>query len=92
MIKYSWEINKLTTVNKSELSDVIEVVHWCAEATDNINVVHEVGEVELDPPNSENFTKFSNLSKHTILGWLQNSIDTVAIQNNLNTRLKELQG
>ena len=92
MIKYSWEINKVDKTSTDNLSDVIETVHWYAEATDDVHVVHEVGELTLEAPNSDRFIEFTNLTKQDIVDWLHANLDTGAIQSSLGIKLQELQG
>jgi len=92
MIKYSWEINKVDKITTGNLSDVIETVHWYAEATDGVRVTHEVGELTLAAPNSDRFIEFSNLTKQDIVNWLHANLDTGAIQSSLSIKLQELQG
>jgi len=92
MIKYSWEINKVDKTSTDNLSDVIQTVHWYAEATDGVHVVHEVGELELDEPETNRFIEFTNLTKQDIVDWLHANLDTGAIQSSLGIKLQELQG
>jgi hypothetical protein len=92
MIKYSWEINKVDKTSTDNLSDIIQTVHWYAEATDGVHVVHEVGELELDEPETNRFIEFTNLTKQDIVDWLHANLDTGAIQSSLGIKLQELQG
>ena len=70
MITYSWEINKVDKVSADGMDDVIETVHWYAEATDGVYVTHEVGELTLEAPDPDRFIEFGNLTKLDIVGWL----------------------
>ena len=92
MITYSWEINKVDKVTVDGMDDVIETVHWYAEATDNVHVVHEVGELTLEAPDPDRFIEFGNLTKLDIVGWLHAKLDTAVIRDSLTTKLQELQG
>jgi len=92
MIKYSWEINKVDKTTTGNLSDVIETVHWYAEATNGVHVTHEVGELTLTAPNPDRFIEFTNLTKQDIVDWLHANLDTSAIQSSLGIKLQELQG
>jgi len=92
MITYSWEINKVDKVTVAGMDDVIDTVHWYAEATDNVYVVHEVGELTLEAPDPDRFIEFGNLTKLDIVGWLHVKLDTAAIRNTLTNKLQELQG
>jgi hypothetical protein len=92
MITYSWEINKVDKVTVDGMDDVIDTVHWYAEATDGVYVVHEVGELTLEAPDPDRFIEFGNLTKLDIVGWLHAKLDTAAIRNMLTNKLQELQG
>jgi hypothetical protein len=92
MITYSWEINKVDKVTVDGMTDVIDTVHWYAEATDNVHVVHEVGELALEAPDPDRFIEFGNLTKLDIVGWLHAKLDTAVIRDSLTTKLQELQG
>ncbi len=92
MITYSWEINKVDKITTDGMTDVIDTVHWYAEATDNVHVVHEVGELTLEAPDPDRFIEFGNLTKLDIVGWLHAKLDTSAIRNTLTNKLQELQG
>jgi hypothetical protein len=92
MITYSWEINKVDKVTADGMDDVIDAVHWYAEATDGVHVTHEVGELKLQAPDPDRFIEFGNLTKLDIVGWLHAKLDTSAIRNTLTNKLQELQG
>jgi hypothetical protein len=92
MITYSWEINKVDKITVAGMTDVIDTVHWYAEATDNVYVVHEVGELTLEAPDPDRFIEFGNLTKLDIVGWLHAKLDTSDIRNMLTNKLQELQG
>ena len=92
MITYSWEINKVDKITTLGMNDVIDTVHWYAEATDNVYVVHEVGELTLEAPDPDRFIEFGNLTKLDIVGWLHAKLDTSDIRNTLTNKLQELQG
>ena len=92
MITYSWEINKVDKITVAGMTDVIDTVHWYAEATDGVYVAHEVGELTLEAPDPDRFIEFGNLTKLDIVGWLHAKLDTAAIRNMLTNKLQELQG
>jgi hypothetical protein len=92
MITYSWEINKVDKITTDGMTDVIDTVHWYAEATDGVYVVHEVGELTLESPDPDRFIEFTNLTKQDIVNWLHANLDTGAIQSSLSIKLQELQG
>jgi len=92
MITYSWEINKVDKVSADGMDDVIDTVHWYAEATDGVYVAHEVGELKLEAPDPDRFIEFGNLTKLDIVGWLQSKLDTAYIHDSLTNKLQELQG
>jgi hypothetical protein len=92
MITYSWEINKVDKITVDGMDDVIDTVHWYAEATDGVYVAHEVGELTLEAPDPDRFIEFGNLTKLDIVGWLHAKLDTSAIRNTLTNKLQELQG
>lgn len=92
MITYSWEINKVDKVAADGMTDVIDTVHWYAEATDGVYVTHEVGELTLEAPDPDRFIEFGNLTKLDIVGWLHAKLDTAVIRTMLTNKLQELQG
>jgi len=91
MITYSWEINKVDKVTVDGMTDVVDTVHWYAEATDGVHVTHEVGELKLQAPDPDRFIEFGNLTKLDIIGWLQSKLDTATIRNTLTNKLQEIQ-
>ena len=91
MITYSWEINKVDKVTVDGMTDVIDTVHWYAEATDGVHVTHEVGELKLQAPDPDRFIEFGNLTKLDIVGWLQSKLDTAYIHDSLTNKLQEIQ-
>jgi hypothetical protein len=91
MITYSWEINKVDKVTVDGMTDVIDTVHWYAEATDGVHVTHEVGELKLQAPDPDRFIEFGNLTKLDIIGWLKLKLDTAYIHDSLTNKLQEIQ-
>lgn len=89
MTDYTLEVTKLDVISAQGVSDIVERVHWTLTATRNGNSVSMDGQLFLFDPNvdavADGFVSFSNLTKDTVLGW----VNTKPIMESFKTSLSQ---
>jgi len=93
-ITYTWEIESVDCIplvkNKSK---VVSCVHWRVNATDGANNTTVYGAQSLNFDENAAFLDYANLSKNTVVGWVQAAmgIDAVTkLQETLDKQLETL--
>jgi hypothetical protein len=88
---YNWIISDLVAkIQEGELSNVIEAVHWRYQATDDVNTVDVYGSVGLDAPELGSFIPSDQLTKETVVSWLESKLDVEALKTGLDAQLDAL--
>lgn len=88
---YSWQINLLETAKSEDgLTDVVKIVHWSFDGTDGVNNVHTYGSASVGSPSPEHFTNYADLTEAQVIGWLENSLDVVAMKASIDGTLLNL--
>ena len=87
---YNWTISAFDCdVKKDKLSNVIVTIHWRYSATDANDVSAETyGVISLEAPTKSDFTKFEDLTKAQVVGWLENALDVPAMQAQLAAQIE----
>ena len=85
MITYTWSISKLDCAPaENGLTNVVKVIHWILQAQDENGVSASINNsYPLPEPNPEVFNDYSTLTKETVVGWLENSLDVGYLQTRL---------
>ncbi len=71
---YTWKISGVDRIiEKDNLKDIINTVHWRYKATNENNVSAEIyGAITLKEPNLENFKPFDQITELDVSNWLEN--------------------
>lgn len=91
MTTYTYSILSVEKEDQDDLQDVITSVKYRLEATDGKQVAEVFGEIELDPPSSPSFISFQFLTRQEIEDWIESKVDSNALKQELNEKLKVLQ-
>lgn len=68
------------------------VAHWRVKKTSGDNVAGSYGTVSFTPDTTaDGFVPFDSLTEEIVIGWVQASLDTVAIEAKLDADLAEQQ-
>jgi hypothetical protein len=85
---YNWVISDLNAkIQDGELSNVIETTHWRYQATDGENTADVYGSVGLDKPEASSFINADQLTKETVISWLEAKLDVDALKEGLDKQL-----
>jgi hypothetical protein len=88
---YNWVVSYLNAkIQDGELSNVIETIHWRYQATDGENTADVYGSVGLDKPEASSFINADQLTKETVISWLEAKLDVDALKNGLDAQLAAL--
>lgn len=89
---YSWQIGSVDChVNKDGLENVIYQVHYRYIAEDeNGNKAFHIGIHNVSDPDPEAFTAFEDLRAADVIGWLENDLEVLPMQNNLDQQIAEI--
>ena len=67
----------------------IVVCHWRATVTDGDYTASSYGTCGFTPdPESPDFVAFEDLTEEIVLGWVQNALDTDAMEANLASQIE----
>lgn len=70
-ITYDWIFNPLTIrPAEGSLSDVVITIDWRRTAVDGEYASSVYGQVNLGPPDPDDYTAFSDLTKTQVEGWV----------------------
>jgi hypothetical protein len=85
MKEYFWIINQLDCVPQvGNLQNVVTTVHWTYKVKEGDNYGSINGSSSFDAQEvvtQKNFVPTENLSQKDVEGWLENSLDMVALQD-----------
>ena len=89
MNTYKWIISAVECkVKEGDMTDVVYVVHWRYNATNENGITAEVyGAQTISSPNPEDFTPYDQITKEQVVGWLEASIDVPAMDLNLDEQI-----
>ena len=89
MINYTWTFSAFDCkVNEDGLQKVVTTVHWRYRGTDQDGITAEsYGAQMVGEPNPEAFTPYPDLSKEQVIGWMEQTLDVEALQQNLATQI-----
>lgn len=89
MINYTWTFSAFDCkVNEDGLQKVVTTVHWRYRGTDQDGITAEsYGAQIVGEPNPEVFTPYPDLSKEQVIGWMEQTLDVEAMQQNLATQI-----
>jgi len=88
MIEYTWEFNPLQVVYDSgSMQNIITAVRYHLIVKDTVSSNEKVfiGIAELNPPTSESFTPFTNVTKEQVASWVEAQLGNEV--NDIKSRL-----
>lgn len=69
----------------------VKVVHWSVNKAQGENVAATSGITFVTPdPDADGYIPYDSLTEATVIGWVQNAIDTTELESQLDTELAEL--
>lgn len=80
-----WDVK----VNENNLNDVVVVLHYRRQLTDEEVTVETYSTLTLSAPDPENFTPIDQITRAQLIEWLESSLDVEAIDASLETQLQE---
>lgn len=85
---YTWDIAQLQRFSDS---GVIHQIHWtCSAESDDGYTRATYGSVGLAAPEPDTTIPYADVTKVTVLQWLEQAIDMPTIEQALNDEIKEL--
>lgn len=88
---YTWNVNTMDVAPSNDgLSNVVKVIHWRLMANNGTYNADTYSTVSLDPPNSEHFVDFSNLTEAEVIAWVESKVDVDALKQDLDAKLERL--
>lgn len=91
MLQYEWEIVSLyTTPTVDNLSNVVKRVTWRYQVKEDSNVADIYGDTYFNSINAENFIAYDNLTKETVVLWIESIEDVSELKQNLISKLNEV--
>jgi hypothetical protein len=88
---YQFVISDLVAkIQDGELSNIVETVHWRYQATDDVNTADVYGSVGLDAPEPGSFIPSDQLTKETVISWIESKLDVEALKTGLDAQLDAL--
>lgn len=92
MIEYTWEILSLYTApQENKRNNVVKMVNWRYQATEDSYFGDHYGTTELDDPNpnSKTYIKYDDLTEETIINWIKSKLDFDDLVKTVNNKLAE---
>lgn len=83
-MRFDWQFGPANVYSDENFTDAINQIHWwCTLYGDDGSTYKMSDAVQLGSPNIENFVPFKNVTQDMVISWVYNSIDPIAIQNDL---------
>ena len=91
MNTYKWIISSMDVVPSADgLTDVVKVIHWRLAGTDGQYQAETYSAISLDPPSSDDFTEFSELTEEQVVAWIESKVDVNILKESLDYQLESL--
>ena len=93
-IIYNWVVSAMDEypTTPDNLTDVVFTVHYRRNATSEVDgktyFADTYSTVSLPAPSPENFTPYKDLTEETVIGWLEEVLDTEAIDASLAQQIE----
>jgi hypothetical protein len=90
---FDWIISAMDCkIHEGEMTDVVQTVHWRYNATDVVKektyFAEMYGATTVGEPTPDNFTDYNSLTKEQVVGWLEETLDVTAMQENLTKQIE----
>ena len=80
----------ISTLERNTTDDGVIVAHWRVSKTSGENVATSYGTVGFTPDSSaDGYTAYDALTEETVIAWVQESLDTEALEASLDADLAE---
>lgn len=93
MITYDWVISTMDCiVNENGLNNIVEGVHWrfYGNLDDEKKTGGEIfGYQKISEPNLESFTPYEELTKETVVSWLENVINVDEMKTKIELMIND---
>lgn len=92
-MEFNWVISAMDCkIQEGEMTDVVQTVHWRYNATEIVDgktyFADIYGATNVGEPTPENFTSYSDLTKDQVVGWLEETLNVLSMQENLSTQIE----
>lgn len=92
--EFTWTISAMDCkVSEGELNDVVTAVHWRLLGSRDGVYADTYGVTSVGPPNPEDYTNYPDLTKETVVGWVETELgpDNITdIKNGLDTQIDNI--
>lgn len=86
---FNWVISQLDSIPSLDGMDkVISVIHYRAQKQHEEFTADTYGALSVPAPHEASFTPYDEVTKEMVEGWLEESLDTEAIEANLDAQIE----
>lgn len=86
---FNWVISQLDSIPSLDGMDkVISVIHYRAQKQHEDFTADTYGALSVPAPHEASFTPYDEVTKEMVEGWLTESLDTEAIEANLDAQIE----
>lgn len=86
---FNWVISQLDSIPSLDGMDkVISVIHYRAQKQHEDFTADTYGALSVPAPHEASFTPYDEVTKIMVEGWLEESLDTEAIEANLDAQIE----
>ena len=86
---FNWVISQLDSIPSLDGMDkVISVIHYRAQKQHEEFTADTYGALSVPAPHEASFTPYDEVTKEMVEGWLEESLDTEAIEANLDSQIE----
>ena len=92
--EFTWIITSMDCkVSEGELNDVVTAIHWRLCATRDGAYADTYGVTSVGPPDPENYTNYPDLTKETVVGWVETVLGTdrlISMKSDLDIQIDNI--
>ncbi len=89
-IVYTWNFPEFEVIIEQEnKTNIVKNIHWILVGKDGSYEATNYGSVALDPPVSQSFVEFENLTEEIVLSWIENKLDVESIKVNIENSINK---
>ena len=86
---FTWVISQLDSIPTiNGMEKVISTIHYRAQKQDADFTADTYGAISLKAPHEASFTPYDEVTKEMVEGWLESSLDSEAIEANLDSQIE----
>ena len=92
-ITYELSIKNMDAApTEGDLQDVVKIIHWMYIGKETIDGEDYYGDaygaVEMNPPSSDSFTSFADLTEDQVKAWVESKINVTSIKEHIAKRIE----